>query len=71
MATSPQSLEAQINNKWHHSFARLNRGEPGVSGLISFSEVGHSVFPKALLFANMLCIHRHGWLQRHFSFLEI
>ena len=41
MAT-PLSLEAQVSNKWHHSFARLNRGEPGVSGLISFSEVRHS-----------------------------
>ena len=26
--------------KWQQSFARLNRGEPGISGLLSFSEVG-------------------------------
>ncbi|KAH9922867.1 uncharacterized protein BXZ73DRAFT_91578 [Epithele typhae] len=35
---APLSLEQQVGNKWNHSFARLNRGEPGVSGLISFSE---------------------------------
>ncbi|OBZ71191.1 Anaphase-promoting complex subunit 2 [Grifola frondosa] len=36
MATT--ALTAQIVLKWQNSFARLNRGQPGISGLLSFSE---------------------------------
>ncbi|OCH91244.1 hypothetical protein OBBRIDRAFT_887137 [Obba rivulosa] len=36
MATD--ALRAQIAGKWQSAFSRLNRGEPGISGLLSFSE---------------------------------
>lgn len=34
-------LVKQVQSKWNNSFARLNRGEPGISGLLAFSEVRH------------------------------
>lgn len=33
------TLCGQVAEKWQNSFARLNRGEPEISGFISFSEV--------------------------------
>ena len=39
MATS--ALCAQTAEKWQQAFTRLNRNEPGISGLLSFSEVSH------------------------------
>ena len=38
---STQALYNQISAKWNNSFNRLNRGEPGISGLLSFSQVRH------------------------------
>lgn len=32
-------LAKQVQSKWKNSFARLNRGEPGITGLLAFSEV--------------------------------
>lgn len=57
------AVRAQVAAKWQESFNRLNRGEPGISGLLAFSEVRH-----------LNCLHeraptsrdapRHGpWLQ--------
>ena len=40
-AMSTQALYNQISAKWNNSFNRLNRGEPGISGLLSFSQVRH------------------------------
>ncbi|RPD62311.1 hypothetical protein L226DRAFT_532671 [Lentinus tigrinus ALCF2SS1-7] len=31
-------LEMQVQSKWNNSFTRLNRGEPGIAGLLSFSQ---------------------------------
>ncbi|TFK89728.1 ubiquitin-protein ligase [Polyporus arcularius HHB13444] len=31
-------LAKQVQNKWNNSFARLNRAEPGITGLLAFSE---------------------------------
>ncbi|KAI0699322.1 hypothetical protein C8T65DRAFT_719807 [Cerioporus squamosus] len=31
-------LVKQVQSKWNNSFARLNRGEPGITGLLAFSE---------------------------------
>ncbi|KAJ7684510.1 hypothetical protein DFH06DRAFT_9398 [Mycena polygramma] len=36
MATA--ALRSQVAAKWHESFNRLNRSEPGISGLLSFSQ---------------------------------
>ncbi|KAH7925590.1 hypothetical protein BV22DRAFT_1010971 [Leucogyrophana mollusca] len=36
MATN--AVRAQVGAKWQESFARLNRGEPGITGLMAFSE---------------------------------
>ncbi|KAJ6485260.1 hypothetical protein DFH09DRAFT_1252884 [Mycena vulgaris] len=36
MATA--ALRSQVAAKWHEGFSRLNRTEPGISGLISFSQ---------------------------------
>ncbi|TBU44447.1 hypothetical protein BD309DRAFT_958345 [Dichomitus squalens] len=33
-----QALYSRISAKWNNSFNRLNRGEPGISGLLSFSQ---------------------------------
>lgn len=38
MAT--EALRAQVAAKWQDAFAKLNRDEPGISGLMSFSQVG-------------------------------
>lgn len=37
MATS--ALRAQVATKWQDAFTRLNHGEPGISGLMTFSQV--------------------------------
>ena len=37
MATD--AVRAQVAAKWQYAFSRLNRGEPGISGLMSFSQV--------------------------------
>ena len=37
MATD--ALRAQVVAKWQDAFNRLNRGEPGISGLVTFSHV--------------------------------
>ena len=37
MAT--EALRSQVAAKWQDSFTRLNRGEPGISGLMTFSQV--------------------------------
>ncbi|KAG7451564.1 uncharacterized protein BT62DRAFT_883756 [Guyanagaster necrorhizus] len=36
MAT--EALRSQVGKKWQDSFARLNHGEPGISGLMTFSQ---------------------------------
>lgn len=33
------AVRAQVAAKWQESFARINRVEPGISGLMSFSHV--------------------------------
>lgn len=33
------AVKAQVAAKWQESFARLNRSEPGISGLMTFSDV--------------------------------
>jgi hypothetical protein len=33
------ALRAQVAAKWQESFNRLNKGEPGISGLMIFSQV--------------------------------
>lgn len=33
------AVRAQVAAKWQESFARLNRTEPGILGLMAFSEV--------------------------------
>ena len=37
MATD--ALRSQVAAKWQHAFSRFNRGEPGISGLMNFSQV--------------------------------
>lgn len=37
MATS--ALRSQVGTKWQEAFNRLNRGQPGISGLLTFSQV--------------------------------
>ena len=37
MATT--ALRAQVAAKWQESFNRMNKGEPGISGLMTFSQV--------------------------------
>ena len=34
-----EQLWSQVAEKWQTSFNRLNRNEPGITGLLSFSEV--------------------------------
>jgi len=36
MATN--ALRNQVAAKWQEAFTRLNRGEPGISGLLTFSQ---------------------------------
>ena len=38
MATD--AVRSQVAAKWQYAFSRLNRGEPGISGLVAFSQVG-------------------------------
>ncbi len=47
-----------VAQKWGRAFASLNRGEPGIVGLISFTEV--SRFRGLLLFPLMFSAIRHG-----------
>jgi anaphase-promoting complex subunit 2 len=37
MATN--ALRAQVMAKWQDAFNRLNRGQPGITGLMEFSQV--------------------------------
>ena len=37
MATD--ALRSQVAAKWQDAFTRLNRGEPGITGLMTFSQV--------------------------------
>jgi len=39
MATD--ALRSQVAAKWQDAFNRLNKGEPGISGLMTFSQVFH------------------------------
>lgn len=60
MATD--ALRAQIAGKWQSAFSRLNRGEPGISGLLSFSEVC-SYALQAVMYVDILSVgmgHRSG-----------
>lgn len=34
-----EAIQRQIATKWQGSFTRLNRDQPGILGLLSFSEV--------------------------------
>jgi len=45
MATD--ALRSQVAAKWQESFARLNRGDPGIKGLMAFSEVRSTLLLKA------------------------
>lgn len=40
MATD--ALRSQVAAKWQDSFTRLNRGQPGITGLMTFSQVRSS-----------------------------
>ena len=31
--------ESQVAAEWQYAFSQLNRGEPGISGLMAFSQV--------------------------------
>ncbi|KAF5336227.1 hypothetical protein D9758_014343 [Tetrapyrgos nigripes] len=41
MATD--ALKAQVRSKWQDAFKRINSNNPGITGLMAFSEVGHAV----------------------------
>ena len=55
------AVRAQVAAKWQESFARINRAEPGISGLMSFSHV--RVLPKTR-YEHSPWLSRLGlWLQ--------
>ena len=45
-----KALSDQVAAKWQDSFNRLNRGAPGISGLMGFSRVRGLHLPLSLLF---------------------
>ena len=45
-----KALSDQVAAKWQDSFNRLNRGAPGISGLMGFSRVRDLYLPLSLLF---------------------
>lgn len=55
MATD--ALRAQVAHKWQDAFNLLNRDEPGISGLMTFSQVGAAFMLLALL---ELMVYRLG-----------
>ncbi|KAK2463769.1 hypothetical protein APHAL10511_004207 [Amanita phalloides] len=38
MSTVDAKLRSQVATQWQYAFSRLNRGEPGISGLMTFSQ---------------------------------
>ncbi len=47
MAT--EALRSQVGKKWQDAFARLNHGEPGISGLMTFSQVSVGAYCQIIL----------------------
>jgi hypothetical protein len=45
----PDLVRDQVNAKWQEVFSRLNRDQPGISGLLSVSEVGRPCALPAIL----------------------
>lgn len=39
LSMASNAVRAQVAAKWQESFARINRAEPGILGLMSFSHV--------------------------------
>lgn len=39
MSAPSAALRAQVASKWQEAFTRLNRDQPGISGLMEYSEV--------------------------------
>lgn len=69
MAT--EAVRAHIAAKWQSSFTRLNRNQPGISGLLMFSEVrDFELVSESRVSLNGWCV-RHGHSRASFSILEI
>ena len=43
------AVRAQVAAKWQESFVRINRGEPGITGLLSLSDVCVFVYEQRAL----------------------
>ena len=64
MAT--EALQRQIQGKWQNAFARLNRDQQGITGLLGFSEVRSETVAGTSELTNG---SRHGHLPPTFSIL--
>ena len=70
MATD--AVRSQVAAKWQESFNRLNGSAPGISGLLSFSEVCVYVFLlEKHLKRSGIDDDRRGILRHSFCILEI
>ena len=69
MATD--AVRSQVAAKWQESFNKLNGNAPGISGLLSFSEVCVCILLERHLRGQTSRNDRRGILQHSFCILEI
>ena len=71
MAMASKALTDQVAAKWQDSFNRLNRGAPGISGLMGFSRVRDLSLPSRRTAGGFVYSTRPSFLSRPGQLLQM